>query len=77
MTLDRNTKGLIGFSVLAFILGIIVLPFMIGREVYQSTKGGFDLEWDDIIRYGIFICIFSMFHWVVFDLSGAPVWMFF
>lgn len=76
--MSRDNKGTIGWSFLALIFGIIVLPFMIGREIYQSIKYPYNgFETDDAIRYGIFICIFSVFHYCICELSNCPVWTYF
>jgi len=80
--MTRNFKGNIWFSVLAFVFGIVVLPFMLAREVYQYYKYlkpcNLAFETWDAIRYGIIICIFSVFHWCFFELVlNAPTWMYF
>ena len=73
--MSRDDKGNIGWSIMAFILGIVVIVPMIARELYQSVKGGFNLEWNDIIRYGLLIGIFSVFHWCwVENLTAWPWW---
>lgn len=68
MSLERNEKGMIGFCLLAVIFGPIVELFMIGREVYQWKHYNLPkFEWDDILRYTLFIFVGSMIHWFLIE----------
>lgn len=73
--MTRDDKGNVGWSILALILGIIVIIPMIAREVWQSRTFGFRIEWNDIFRYGLLIGIFSVFHYFITDFAlGLPWW---
>lgn len=63
--------GNIGWSLLALIIGVIVFPAMVAREWYQwkyQNTTGWSFEWFDVFRYGIFICVFGLFHWFILDM---------
>lgn len=53
----RNLIGFIGWLAVSLVINILAFVPMILREKKQSKDGGFPLEWDDIIRYGIAILI--------------------
>ena len=75
--MSRNTKGIIGWSLLALLFGIIVAIPMYLREKYQYEKYlkpcKLDFEWDDIIRYGSVIAVFSIFHWAWVNILDLPL----
>ena len=59
----RDWIGLACWLLVSILIGLIALPLMIGREVYQYkhyhlTK----FEWEDIIRYSFVIIVGSVFH---------------
>lgn len=75
----RDTIGTFAFFFLSILLGIVVLPAMVLREVYQYNKYlkpcGIGFEWWDIIRYGIFIIAGSIWHWCIIEqIWDSPVW---
>lgn len=51
----RNILGAIGWLAVSLVINLLALVPMYLRERYQAKKGGFDLEWDDIILYGFAI----------------------
>lgn len=72
---QRNRIGLIAWSALALLLGVLVIIPMIAREVYQSKTTRQPIEWDDIAVYGLFILVFSLFHWCIIDMVSLPWWL--
>lgn len=59
----RNRQGAIGWFVASVFVGVLALPVMALREVYQWKRYKLpDIEWDDICRYGFTIVIGSMLH---------------
>ncbi len=53
----RNLWGIVGWFAAALVLNLLALIPMVWREKKQAKEGGFDLEWDDILRYGITIFV--------------------
>lgn len=51
----RNILGVIGWFAVSLVINLLALIPMYLREKYQSQKGDFDLEWNDIILYGFAI----------------------
>lgn len=59
----RDWIGLACWLLVSILIGLLALPAMIGREIYQykhyhSAK----FEWEDIIRYSFVIAIGSVIH---------------
>ena len=72
----RDLIGLACWFVISAFLGIICLPIMVGREIYQYKRyflPRFELE--DVIRYGIVILLGSVVNyylimWIVSVLTS-------
>lgn len=61
--IKRNRQGAIGWFITAIFVGVLALPVMVLREVYQWKRYKLPgIEWDDICRYGFTIVIGSMLH---------------
>lgn len=59
----RNRQGAISWLVVSVFVGVLALPVMVLREVYQWKRYKLPgIEWDDICRYGFTIVIGSMLH---------------
>ena len=59
----RNRQGAIGWFITSIFVGVLALPVMVLREVYQWKRYKLPgIEWDDICRYGFTIVIGSMLH---------------
>ena len=71
----RNRIGLIAWSALALLLGVLVIIPMVAREAYQSKTTSQPIEWDDIAVYGLFILVFSLFHWCIIDMMDMQWWL--
>lgn len=67
--MSRNAKGIIGWFVLSVLFGLLCLPIMIAREVYQWKHYNLPkFEWDDIWRYGSVILGGSIVHYLILAL---------
>lgn len=58
-TQKRNVVGFIGWLLVSLVINLLALVPMVLREKKQAKDGGFELEWDDILRYGFAIVIGS------------------
>ena len=65
----RDWIGLACWLLLSVLIGIIALPLMIWREVYQYYKYQLsNFEWEDIVRYSLVIIIGSVVNYWLLDL---------
>lgn len=56
----RNTLGIIGWFVVSLVINLLALVPMVLRERYQWKKYNLpEIEWYDILRYGVAIVIGS------------------
>ena len=65
----RDWIGLVCWFLLSVLIGIIALPLMIWREVYQYDKyqlPSFELE--DVVRYSLVIIIGSVVNYWLLNL---------
>lgn len=68
----RNRQGAIGWFVASVFVGVLALPVMVLREVYQWKRYKLpDIEWDDICRYGFSIIIGSMLHLLLLVMTSC------
>ena len=67
----RNRQGAIGWFVASVFVGVLALPVMVLREVYQWKRYKLPgIEWDDICRYGFSIIIGSMLHLLLLVMTS-------
>ena len=60
----RDWIGLVCWFLLSVLIGIIALPLMIWREVYQYYKYQLlRFEWEDVVRYSLVIIIGSVVNY--------------
>ena len=60
----RDWIGLVCWFLLSVLIGIISLPLMIWREVYQYYKYQLsNFEWEDVVRYSLVIIIGSVVNY--------------
>ena len=60
----RDWIGLVCWFLLSVLIGIITLPLMIWREVYQYYKYQLlRFEWEDVMRYSLVIIIGSVVNY--------------
>ena len=65
----RDWIGLVCWFLLSVLIGIIALPLMIWREVYQYYKYQLlRFEWEDVVRYSLVIIIGSIMNYWLLDL---------
>lgn len=65
----RDWIGLACWFLLSVVIGIIAIPLMVWREVYQYDKYQLPrFEWEDVIRYSFVIIIGSIVNYWLLDL---------
>ena len=65
----RDWIGLVCWFLSSVLIGIIALPLMIWREVYQYYKYQLlRFEWEDVVRYSLVIIIGSIMNYWLLDL---------
>lgn len=68
----RNRQGAIGWFIASIFVGVLALPVMALREVYQWKRYKLpSIEWDDICRYGFTIIIGSMLHLLLLVMTSC------
>ena len=68
----RNRQGAIGWFIASIFVGVLALPVMVLREVYQWKRYNLPgIEWDDICRYGFTIIIGSMLHLLLLVMTSC------
>lgn len=68
----RNRQGTIGWFLASVFVGVLALPVMVLREVYQWKRYKLpSIEWDDICRYGFTIVIGSMLHVLLLVMTSC------
>lgn len=56
----RNVIGFVGWLAVALVINLLALVPMVLRELKQKRELGLkELEWDDVLRYGIAILLGS------------------
>lgn len=64
----RNILGIIGWLLLAILLGILSEILMIAREEYQHQRYKIPFEHDDVRRYSISIAIGCLIRYITFAI---------
>ena len=65
----RDWIGLACWFLLSVLIGIIALPLMIWREVYQYDKYQLPrFEWEDVVRYSRVIILGSVVNYWLLNL---------
>ena len=64
----RDWIGLACWLLVSILIGLLALPIMVGREIYQYkyyrlTK----FEWEDVVRYSIIIILGSIINYLILD----------
>ena len=69
--LKLNKRGWIDLAcwlLVSILIGLLALPIMIGREVYQYKHYHLaKFEWEDVVRYSIIIIIGSIINYLILD----------
>ena len=62
----RDWIGLACWLLISILIGLLALPVMIGREVYQYKHYHLSrFEWEDVVRYSLVIAIGSVIHFLL------------
>lgn len=59
----RDLIGLVCWLLISILIGILALPVMVGREIYQYKHYHLaKFEWEDIVRYSVVIVLGSIIN---------------
>lgn len=62
----RDLIGLACWLLVSIFVGLLALPIMVGREVYQYKHYHLSrFEWEDVVRYSLVIAIGSVIHFLL------------
>ena len=63
----RDWIGLACWLMMGILIGLLALPVMIGREIYQYKHYHLScFEWEDVIRYSLIIILGSVVNYFIF-----------
>ena len=64
----RDWIGLACWLLVSILIGLIALPVMVGREIYQYNHYHLaKFEWEDIVRYSVVIVLGSIINYLILD----------
>lgn len=64
----RDYIGLACWLLVSILIGMLALPVMIGREIYQYKHYHLaKFEWEDIVRYSVVIVLGSIINYLILD----------
>ena len=64
----RDWIGLACWLLISMLIGLLALPIMIGREIYQYKYYHLKkFEWEDVIRYSVIIILGSIINYLILD----------
>lgn len=64
----RDYIGLACWLIVSILIGLLALPIMIGREIYQYKHYHLSrFEWEDIVRYSVVILLGSIINYLILD----------
>ena len=64
----RDWIGLACCLLVSILVGLLALPVMVGREVYQYERYNLSrFEWDDVVRYSIIMILGSIINYLILD----------
>ena len=64
----RDWIGLACWFLLSVVIGIIAIPLMVWREVYQYDKYQLPrFEWEDVVRYSLVIILGSIINYLILN----------
>ena len=64
----HNILGIVGWFIVAILLGLISEILMIAREEYQHQRYKIPFEHDDVRRYSISIAIGCLIRYITFAI---------
>ena len=63
----RDWIGIACWMLVSILVGLLALPIMVGREVYQYKHYHLSrFEWEDLVRYSLIIILGSIINYFVF-----------
>lgn len=63
----RDWIGLVCWLLVSILVGLLSLPVMVGREIYQYKHNHLSrFEWEDIVRYSVVIVLGSIINFFIF-----------
>ena len=64
----RDWIGLACWLLISILIGLLALPVMVGREIYQYKHYHLaKFEWEDIVRYSVVIVLGSIINYLILD----------
>ena len=64
----RDLIGLACWLLISILIGLLALPVMVGREIYQYKHYHLaKFEWEDIVRYSVVILLGSIINYLILD----------
>lgn len=64
----RDWIGLACWLLISILIGLLALPVMVGREIYQYKHYHLaKFEWEDIVRYSVIILLGSIINYLILD----------
>ncbi len=64
----RDWIGLACWLLISILIGLLALPVMVGREIYQYKHYYLaKFEWEDIVRYSVVIVLGSIINYLILD----------
>lgn len=64
----RDWIGLACWLFISILIGLLALPVMVGREIYQYKHYHLaKFEWEDIVRYSVVIVLGSIINYLILD----------
>lgn len=64
----RDWIGLACWLLISILVGLLALPVMVGREIYQYKYYHLaKFEWKDIVRYSVVILLGSIINYFIFN----------
>lgn len=64
----RDWIGLACWLLISILIGLLALPIMVGREIYQYKHYHLaKFEWEDIVRYSVVIVLGNIINYLILD----------
>lgn len=63
----RDWIGLACWLLVSILVGLLALPIMVGREIYQYAYHLEKFEWEDVVRYSVVILLGSIINYLILD----------
>ena len=64
----RDWIGLVCWLLISILVGLLALPIMVCREIYQYKYYHLKkFEWEDVVRYSIIIILGSIINYLILD----------